>query len=79
MPYRHRNYTVSAAEQRAFGSIGNGVRRATRAAQPKPESFSIEEYRTLSASEKFDLAIRREMKSLTYEAEASNENEAQAA
>lgn len=62
--YQHRNYTVSAVERRAFGSIGREARRAARAAQPKPQSVSIEEYRNLSASEKFDMAVRRDMQIL---------------
>jgi hypothetical protein len=63
--YRHRNYAVSAVEHRAFGSIGAASRRAIRAAQPKPASFSIEQHRNLSASEKFHLALKREMQSLS--------------
>jgi len=60
----YRNYSVSRSERLAFGSIGSTSRRAARAAQPKPESFSIEQHRALSASEKFDLAVRQEMRNM---------------
>jgi hypothetical protein len=60
----YRNYTVSRSERLAFSSIGSASRRAARAAQPKPESFSIEQHRALSASEKFDYAVRQEMRNM---------------
>jgi hypothetical protein len=59
--YRHKNYAVSGVEFRAF-PIGRKARIAARAAQPKPECVAIEDIRQMSASERFDYEIRREMK-----------------
>lgn len=58
----YRNYVVSRSERLAFGSIGAAARRSERAAQPKPESFSLDDLRKMSAPHKFDYEVRRLMK-----------------